>query len=890
MTPMMEQFYQIKRQYPDSILFYRMGDFYEMFGDDAVVASKILQIQLTTRNKNKGNNTPMCGIPIHAFEQYLNKLTKSGHKVAICEQMEDPLQAKGLVRRGVVRVITPGTVIASDLLDSNRNNYVCSLCFEPKKSVLGIAFCDLSTGEFDLDQLDIKTHDHHLFELLYYYNPREIIIPKSNQAREKSYYQELIPQLSVLFSSREETTHIEHLEAYVFEYRQGDRLLREHYRISSLAGFGLDNLSMGISSAGALLWYLQETQKDSLPHLQPLKRIQQNDKMLLDEATIRNLELFESSSRGAETDTLIHLLDNTKTAMGARLLRRWMAAPLINKDAIEERLSRVESLIQEPAVVENLRLVFRSIGDLERIITRIVLPGTSIPDLVRLRHSLEAVRKLPQYLAKLDKGNFKILLSDFDDLQKTHDLLVEQLMEEPCLKIKEGGFIKTGVNEQLDKLKSLMKNGKQHIANLEAKEKKETGITTLKVKYNRIFGYFFEVSNTFKHKIPANYIRKQTLVNNERFITEELKELEESIISAEDESITLELELFRKIKSQLQEQISKIQKTAKVIAELDVLSAFCHNAMMYNYTRPELQDVEERQEMLVTGGRHPVIESLNLEETFVPNDIHLNSQGNFISVITGPNMGGKSTYMRQKALIALLAQIGSYVPATRAKLSVFDRIFTRVGASDNLTRGQSTFMVEMSEAASILNNATSKSLIILDEIGRGTSTFDGISLAWSIVEHLHEIKALTLFATHYHELVLLEEQLPGVSNAKVVVNDDNGKIVFLRKVVPGKADKSYGIQVADLAGIPDNVIKKAKKILLKLERAERQLSQKEDKNLMVRECSATPDYKKTDPVDDGQISFMSIEEPLIRELREMDLLNTTPFQALQYLIELQKKL
>ncbi|PCI23509.1 MAG: DNA mismatch repair protein MutS [SAR324 cluster bacterium] len=936
LTPMMQQFYQIKQQHPDTILFYRMGDFYEMFGEDAVIASKILQIQLTTRNKNKGNETPMCGIPLHAYEQYLNKLTSSGHKVAVCEQMEDPAQAKGLVRREVVRIITPGTVIASDLLDATRNSFLASIGWDLKKGELGIAFCDLTTGEFELDQLNIRHGMGELLELLYLYKPREILVPQSRGEKEQLFVQEFLEQAEHMLQVEGQGPHIEHLDAYHFEFHNSDRTLKEHFQVGSLAGFGVDSHPFGIQAAGALLNYLKETQKDALSHILSIKRIQKSDKMLLDESTVRNLELFEASSGSSKQNTLIHLLDATKTAMGARMLRRWMAAPLLQKTQIERRLDSVDAFLKKQDLATAMRDIFAKIGDLERIIARIAMPATSITDLVRLRESLEQVQKLPEFFQDFDGSCLYQLVDAFDPLQELCRSLQEQILPEPKTKLKDGGYINFGVNEHLDELKHLMKNGKQLIANLEAQEKEKTGISSLKIKFNRVFGYFIEVSNASKHLVPDHYVRKQTLVNNERYVTEELNELEESILSAADESIALELEIFTALKKDLQSQTGRVQKTAKVIAELDVLATFSFNALMLNYVRPELDGNPKRHVMEVKEGRHPVIESLNLDEPFIPNDIRLDSQGEFIQVITGPNMGGKSTFMRQKALIALMAQMGSFVPATQAKLPIFDRIFTRVGASDNLTRGQSTFMVEMSEAASILNNATSQSLIILDEIGRGTSTFDGISIAWAIVEHIHNLKALTLFATHYHELVLLEEQLPGVANAKVVIHEEDDNIVFLRKVVPGQADKSYGIQVARLAGLPLQVVQRAKGVLEKLEVAEQRFNSLESSTQLLRELPQEaaqeiqdPDPKPTIPTLDSalaplpasdleqgseaksdpdsvqeapatpengsergnqQIDFFTVEQPWVNEIRGLDLMNTTPMQAMEFLNQLQRKI
>jgi len=880
---MMQQFYQIKQLHPDKILFYRMGDFYEMFGDDAVVASKVLQIQLTTRNKNQENSIPLCGVPVHAFDQYLNKLTSAGYKVAVCEQTEDPALAKGLVRREVVRIITPGTVTAPDLLDATTNCFLSSVCFDSKKKTIGIAFCDLSTGEFEIDQLEIVKDSSSLLELMYLYQPREILLPNSDKEKEESFYADFMTQARQLNNSTGIEPNLELLDPFNFDLRNSTRSLLEHFSVNSLSGFGIENLPAGICAAGAILQYLKETQKDSLSHIVTVKRIKKDEKMILDESTIRNLELFETSDGVSKKHTLVYLLDHCKTAMGSRKLRRWMSSPLLKKDRVEERLDGVQGFLDESGLTEKIRTVMGTIGDLERIMARISMPNTRISDLVKLRESIEPLTRLQEMLNHVSINSIKAITADFDTLDDLFQLLERHILPEPSNKIKNGGFICPRIDEDLDRLKNLMKNGKQLIANMEAQEKSKTGINSLKIGFNRVFGYYMEVSNASKHLIPDYYIRKQTLVNNERYVTEELKELEESILSAEDESIALEIEIFDRIKRQLQSAINRILMTAQIIARIDVLSTFAYNAKMNNYTRPELDDNPNRRRIVIEDGRHPVIESLDFDEPFIPNDVLLDSEGSHIVVITGPNMGGKSTYMRQTALIALMAQMGSYVPAKKAVLPVFDRIFTRVGASDNLTRGQSTFMVEMSEAASILNNATFNSLIILDEIGRGTSTFDGISIAWSIIEYLHKLKSLTLFATHYHELILLEQQLDGVSNAKVVVHEENENMVFLRKVVPGETDKSYGIQVARLAGLPLEVVDRANSVLAELKIAEKQFSTLENVDLK-------PALIKQTANDNVQMSFLPPEEPWVKDLRGFDIDNKTPLQAMEFLYQLKKKI
>lgn len=884
-TPMMQQFNKIKERYSDAILFYRMGDFYEMFGDDAVIAAKVLQIQLTSRNKNKENAIPMCGVPHHAFEQYLNKLTAAGHKVAICEQTEDPSQAQGIVKRDVVRVVTPGTVTASDLLDASTNNFICSLYYQLKQKKIGIAFCDLTTGEFDLDEIEIVPGIRNLIDLLLIYQPKEILLPRISGSDSKSQSEhEFQDQLLNVFQSLTQKPYIEYIDYFLYQNKSCNRNLCEHFKVSNLAGFGLDGVTSGISAAGALLAYLKETQKDALAHLNRIKRVQKHDKMFLDEATIRNLEIFQNAIGLAPTNaTLFGLLNNTKTAMGGRKLRRWLSSPLIDINAIRHRLTIVDALIKQISIVKEIRDILNRIGDLERLISRITMPNANIFDLVKLRESIDVMRKLKIKFNELNGHEIQSVVSEFDDLSDIYELLISYILDAPKNKIKEGGFINHGINDQLDHFRDLMKNGKQLIANMEAQEKDKHKISSLKIGFNRVFGYYIEISNIYKDKIPEHYIRKQTLVNSERYITEELKELEESILTAEDESKALELELYQNLKQRLLNETSRIQNTASVLSEIDVFCCFADNALQLNYTQPEFYDHPNAQKVEIVDSRHPVIEQLDLEEPFIPNDVFLDAKNKFISIITGPNMGGKSTYMRQMALIAMMAQIGSFVPAKSAKLPVFDRIFTRVGAADNLTRGQSTFMVEMSEASAIINGATANSLIILDEIGRGTSTFDGISIAWAMIEHIHQTKSLTLFATHYHELILLEETLAGVSNSKVVVEEENENIIFLRKVVPGKADKSYGIQVARLAGLPKEVVSNANKVLKKLEAAEKKFRNIETNN-------EKPANGENAVQEHFQTSFMPPEEPWVAEIKKFDINRKTPFQAMEFLHKLKKKI
>jgi len=879
----MRHFYQVKADYPGTIVFYRMGEFYEMFGDDAILASKHLEISLTTRNKNQQNKIPMCGVPVHSYESYLNKLSLKGFKVAICEQVEDPSLSKGLVKREVTRVVTPGTIISSNLLNNRENHYICCLYPDKKNSLLGVAFCDFSTGEFEVDEILNDVNLSKLTEIIHLYQPVEVLLPDFSIEKSSPTHQEFSEKINKILFTLNSPPHIELLKTYYFDYTNSKKALQNHFSIHNLAGFGIESFTVGICAAGAGLNYLMETQKNPLSHFKSIKRIHKNDVMFLDDTTTKNLELFDSFDKQSSKFSLVWHIDHTKTSMGARLLRKWLKTPLTNRSIIENRLDLVSSMTKEFTLLKNIRLDLTKIGDLERIITRISLPTSLIQDFIYLRQSLKPLKYLKEYFSQFKDPKLIDKTVSFDPLEDLHLFLENHFLDEPTKKINDGGYIRSGIDPELDELRNLMQNDKQIIANIEAEQRRKTGISSLKVRFNRVFGYYIEVSNASRHLVPQNYIRKQTLVNNERFITEELKELEEKILTAQEKAIKLEMDIFQKIKARLYNEIGRIQSTSALIAEMDSLGCFAYLAKMNNYCRPEFYPEDQSQQIFIDEGRHPVIETLQLSEPFIPNDCELSAENQFIMIITGPNMGGKSTYMRQTALIALMAQIGCFVPAKKAKLSIFDRIFTRVGASDNLTRGQSTFMVEMSEAASILNNATSKSLIILDEIGRGTSTFDGISLAWSIIEFLHRIKPLTLFATHYHELVLLEDKHPGIRNVKVVVHEENENIVFLRKVIAGQADKSYGIQVARLAGLPTEVISRAREILQELEVAEKQFGS--------YEAIKSGQWSETRPLKENeQISFLPPLEPWLDELKSFDLNNKTPLQALEFLNNIQIEL
>jgi len=873
LTPMLQHFFATKQKYPDAILFYRMGDFYEMFDQDAVAASKVLQIQLTARGKGTENQVPMCGIPVHAYQTYVNKLTHAGLKVAICEQVEDPAEAKGLVKREVIRVITPGTILAEDLLDPTQNHFLMALHFDAQTSQMSLAVADLSTGEVEVEQFSTTEPLATLSERLLFYRPKELVHNSGSTASELT-----TPKIKGLCGR---TVHLEAWGAESFELDQAKQTLKGQFEAKDLKPL---NKTPGILQVtGALFDYLNHTQKESLIHFTQIHRAGGQSHMTLDEATVQNLELFDSQAGPDEDHSLMGLLNHCQTPMGSRLLRRWISMPLIKAPLIENRLEAVQTLIDQGSVNTGLREDLKSVGDLERILTRISLSGCAPNDLLRLKKSLIPLEAIKPKLLALKTTELVQITDQFDSLADLYLLLETTISDQTGLKLSDGGVIATGFDEQLDQFRGLAKDGKQLIANLEAKVKRETGINTLKIGYNRVFGYYFEVSKASKGQVPESFIRKQTLASSERYATEELAELEEQILSADDQAKALEARIFEELRQKVRCQIGRIQGMSKLLARLDVYGNFAFLARSRNYHRPQF--LSGPQQIELTGARHPVVEAIQTDSPFIANDLSLTAQGDWIHIITGPNMGGKSTYMRQTALIALMAQIGCFVPAKVAKLSVFDRIFTRVGASDNLTRGQSTFMVEMSEAASILSAATNRSLVILDEIGRGTSTLDGISLAWSIIEYLQEIKSLTLFATHYHELIRLEGQLEGVSNAKVVVKEEGDKIVFLKKVSPGPADRSYGIHVAELAGLPNQVIDGAKRILGVLENSQEQLTDP----LYTRTPKEAPSRAPIE-TDNQQITFESQTQPWVEELRSFDLMGSTPLEAMQFLSQLQQKL
>lgn len=803
LTPMMSQYLAIKKQIDgDTLLFFRMGDFYEMFFDDAKTAAGVLDIALTKRNK-----IPMCGVPYHAAESYLSKLIRAGHKIAICEQMEDPAQAKGLVRREVVRIVTPGTILEENVLDAKQNNYLAGLYV--KQGRYGLACIDLSTGLFWLEEAD---NVEAVRDNLYRYAPSECVVPEELAGTEA---------IKTAFSGAGATLLSPH-EDWTFEWEAASDLLTRHFNVHSLKGFGCEDMSAGVGAAGGVLHYCAQELRRQVGHVKQLRVRHAGDYVLLDETTLSNLDMVSTRSgpRGAGAPTLLKTLDTTRTPMGGRLLREWLVRPLNNLDAINARHDAVEALTKQRALLAGLREALGEIKDLERLIARLGAGSGNGRDVNALANSLEQLPGLKSQLQDLSGARWTELDMMIEPLPTVVQQIRAAIVDEPPITIKEGGVICKGFHAELDELRSAASEGRQWLANYQTREQERTGIKNLKVRHNKVFGYYIEITKSNLNEVPEDYTRKQTLVNAERFITPELKEYENKILGAQERSVQLEYDLFLELRQTIVAETAHIQKTAAALAEVDVLAALADRALALRYVRPQMNGGDR---LYVKDGRHPVIEAMIDAEPFVPNDTLLDGHENQLIIITGPNMAGKSTYIRQVALIAIMAQIGSFVPAAEAELGLVDRVFTRVGASDDLVRGRSTFMVEMQETANILNNATRKSLIVLDEIGRGTSTFDGISIAWSVAEYLHnnaDVKAKTLFATHYHELTDLARTMPGIKNYNVLVREKNDRIAFLRKIVPGGADKSYGIQVARLAGLPQSVIERAQEILGNLEEGE----------------------------------------------------------------------
>ena len=864
-TPMMQQYRGIKKDYPDAILFFRMGDFYEMFNEDARIASKILQITLTSRNKNQSNPVLMCGIPHHSSNLYITKLLKAGRKVALCEQTEDPKFAKGLVKREVVRIITPGTVLDDNMLDPKSEQLIVSLFIS--KEEIGLAALDVSTGNFKVTQFKREVTGSPLADELQKLDPKEILIPETLMAEPKPW----LPSKNIFLHSWEDWTY-SHSEAL--------RNLLNHFKTQSLEGFGCETMDTAISAAGALIHYLHETQKSALEHINSITPFFVHDYMALDQTTVTSLELIQSSE-GTRKNSLLSLLDESCTPMGARRIRDWIIKPLVDNEKIKRRLDIVSKFKSLPLNRQETRDYLVKIFDLERLLGKITLSVCNARDLVSLKNSIETFPDLFKALEKHESPQLLDYLKNWDNLESLYDLIEKNIVDDPPLGLKEGNIFKADCNEELDRLKDISRKGKSWIASLESEEKEKTGISVLKIGFNKIYGYYIEITKKHSDRVPKDYIRKQSLVNAERFISPKLKEYEEEITQAEEKIVELEQKLFENIRCEILLAGTRIQKMAGIISEIDALISFAEVAHRNNYCHPEIL---EDSSLKINNGRHALIEQIDAVNRFIPNDTCLDNHDQQIMVITGPNMAGKSTYLRQVALICLMAQLGSFVPAERVQMGITDRIFSRVGAQDHLLKGQSTFMVEMNETANILNNATPKSLIILDEIGRGTSTFDGISIAWSIVEYLHgtekEGGPKTLFATHYHELTDLSRVLSGVKNYNIQVKEWNDEIIFLRKILPGGVDKSYGIQVARLAGLPKQVLDRAHEILFNLE-------QSEFDEVGVPKISRTENKDRLP--NRGQLGlFPEPENPLIQKISEIDPNEMSPKQALDTLFYLSK--
>ncbi len=865
LTPMMEQYMKIKEENQDCILFYRLGDFYEMFFEDALIASKVLEITLTGKNCGLPERAPMCGVPFHACDVYLNKLVDAGYKVGICEQMEDPRTVKGIVKREVIRIVTPGTNISTQNLDETKNNYL--MCIYSGDGEFGIAFVDITTGDFRTTSIDDlgKLRDE-----IFKFTPAEIIC---NEAF-------LISGMDFAFLRDKLGIAVSTVPNYYFDDEEDIRLIKRQFHVDRLDGLGLSEDPLLVVATGALLCYLNETQKHSLDHLTRIMPYVTSDYMLIDSASRRNLELCETMREKQKKGSLLWVLDKTKTAMGARLLRSYIEQPLVRKEQIEARYDAISALNHSLMTREEIREYLNPIYDLERLMTRVSYRSANPRDMVAFMTSLSYLPAIKVLLADYKKGLLADIYEELDTLEDMRDLLEAAINDDPPIAIKEGGIIRDGYDETVDTLRKAKTEGKQWLADLEAREREDTGIKNLRIKYNKVFGYYLEVTKSYQELVPDHYVRKQTLANAERYTTKELDELADTILGAEDKLYALEYEIYVDIREQLAAQMERVQHTANAIAKLDVMASLAYVAESNGYVRPTLN---KRGIIDIKDGRHPVVEKMMSNDMFVCNDTFLDNGKNRIAIITGPNMAGKSTYMRQSALIVLMAQIGSFVPAKSARIGIVDRIFTRVGASDDLASGQSTFMVEMSEVANILRNATRQSLLILDEIGRGTSTFDGLSIAWAVVEYIANTKQLgakTLFATHYHELTELEDQLPGVNNYCIAVKEQGDDIVFLRKIISGGADKSYGIQVAKLAGVPDIVISRAKEIAEELNKKDMMEKEKKMEGY-VENPQQLSFFDQIMPADQPH--------PVVLELKDVDLSTMTPIEAMNYLFELQER-
>jgi DNA mismatch repair protein MutS len=881
----MRQYREIKRRHLDAILLFRMGDFYEMFDQDAVTASKVLEITLTARNKSKGIETPLCGFPYHAAEGYIAKLIRRGFKVAVCEQIEDPKLAKGIVKREVIRVVTPGTVLDSNLLDAKDNNYLASLY--PAKEGFGLSFLDISTGDFSLAEVQGSHNFAELDTLLARFTPREIVLPKGYQ---------LSDGLSTVL--RQYTQAINAYDDWNFDRQTATRTLLGHFKTASLDGFGCSGMKNGISAAGAALRYIEETQKTALTNIRTVRPFLVREYLVLDAACQRNLELAKNIYDGSNRGTLLAVLDFTVTSMGGRKLREWLLNPLMDAREIERRLDVVAEFKDSHQLRFDIRTSLTAVYDLERLISRVSLSASNARDLIALKQSFLALPAIRELLAGCSARLTYDLAEGWDDLKDVYRIIDTAIYDDPPYTLREGKLIKKGFNAELDDLRSISSEGKGWIAGIEQRERERTGIASLRVSYNRVFGYYIEITKTNLAHVPQDYIRKQTLTNAERFITPELKEYEDKVLGAEEKILDLEYKLFQQVRETISGQTVRIQDMARRLAVLDCLLSLSEAAAKNAYTRPTIFDDDT---LRIVEGRHPVIEQLVAEERFIPNDTVLDCEENQLLIITGPNMAGKSTYMRQVAVITLMAQMGSFVPAREAQIGLVDRIFTRVGASDFITRGQSTFMVEMNETANILNNATDRSLIILDEIGRGTSTFDGISIAWAVAEYIHtKLRARTLFATHYHELTELALTMDRVKNYTVAIREWNDQIIFLRKVIEGGADKSYGIQVARLAGLPQAVVNRAKEVLANLEQAEFNEMGQPVAGSKIGTGEGTTGRREGKDKNAARITGTETIEPelglfaseaglLFKELQDLNLDTMTPLDAMNKLHEIKKK-
>jgi len=884
-TPLMQQYNVVKTRYPHALLLFRLGDFYELFYEDAIIAARELQITLTSRNREKGQPIPMCGVPYHAADGYIARLIRAGFKVAICEQMEQPGPGKKLVRREVTRVITPGTATDVAVLDARENNFLAAVAQNASASTIGLALVDLSTGEFQATEFTGPNAQEALRDELQLVRPRETLLPRPQQLFETA-------KTSLLDGAGGVESRV---EDWVFHPDYAERILREQFGVAELTGFGLDDHPQALSAAGAVVHYLRENSArgddapslEALRHLDRIRFYEQHDALILDPVSVRNLELvspiFTEESKSTGPTTLIAALDSTVTGMGARMLRAWMLRPLIDLDAVEARLGAVAHLLQQTVVRGEIRKELRGIQDLERLTSRITLGLATPRELLALRKSLAQLPVLKNFLTPPQSGGSDLLRDlheEIDELTDVREKLERSIADEPPASAAEPGMIRPGYHAELDELRNLSQHSKQIIASMEERERKRTGINSLKIRFNQVFGYYIEISKPNLPNAPADYERKQTLVNAERFTSPELKDYERKILAADEHILEIERQLFIDVRSGIATKASRLRVTAAAIAKLDVLASFAKLAADRSYIRPEFNNAGE---LLIVGGRHPVIEELLRQkgERFVPNDLCFEPGRQQLLLITGPNMGGKSTYLRQAALIILMAQMGSFVPARSAKLPVTDRIFTRIGASDNLARGRSTFLVEMSEVAAILHHATPSSLVLLDEVGRGTATFDGLSIAWAVVEHLQKhTRARTLFATHYHELTELAELLPAVKNVHVSVKETPNEIIFLRRVEPGSADKSYGIEVARLAGLPKSVIERAREVLKKHEQSEHELSE-----------ILTPDATGHSGNNGNQsVLFTALDRAVLEKLRNADLDNLKPLEALNLLSDLKKQI